>query len=363
MIALLLFFQAMPAWVQAAHSQPVELHAQLMPVIKRQPQHIRAGEMRAVRERALSARHWLPRFPATQVIPAGYSAYIATLRRPVSGLEIVVESLRSDAFLLLPDRRRILDEIHIQPPAQPTCQEPMVEWLKPLFDILAEDAGSLYLGREAKLAALERWGAWAESPFDVLGFVEFARALKLSEPEDRVRAAGLVASVLSRAPAPPCGMSFLLMPVNIRGAVLQTIEAFGQAPMILVAYRQFVARTLAAPICRASPEEGELRRTLAADFNAKLERWPAEKLGGDLHHEDSRIERLLSLELPAALRSAHAAASLTALSRSRLKTEEPGLWTALSLEFLVRLKASFPLPEPPADPALDLLWGLACGRY
>jgi hypothetical protein len=377
-----------------------------------------------LRTRALTARHQLPRFPAAQTIPSGYAAYIAALNRPVSGLEIVVNALRSDPLPFAANRRRTLEEIPIRTAAQPSCEQPLVEWLKPLFDILAAEAPDLYPDRDSRLAALERWAVWVESPFDLLGFVGFARALELSAPEDQARAAGLVASILTRAPAPPCGTSFLLMPVNLRAAVQQSIEAFGHAPMTLASYRAYIARLLGAPYCRATPGEPALRRELAADFNHKLERWPTEgvlpleasevarlqsggkpldgappsfdepaavtkarqallaqpdgetwtafvaawndwspaQLGGDLRHEDSKLSTLLLLELPAALQPRLIEMSVEALSASRLKSEEPGLWAALALDWLLANKRRSPLAAMPADPALALLWSLAYGR-
>lgn len=422
-LALLLFLQ-IPPWIEAARSQPVEIHAQLIPALSRQIIGLPIREMLTLRSRAYTARHWFPRFPAAQTIPAGYSAYLAAFNRPVSTIEIIVAALQADPIPYAANRRQALEEIPVRSPAQPTCAEPIVEWMKPLFDILAAEASRLYPDRESKLAALERWSVWIESPFDLLGFVDFARALRLDAPEDLARAAGLVASILTRAPAPPCGASFLLLPVNFRGAVQQSIDAFGQAPMILTAYKAYVTRLLAAPYCRATPEEPSLRREFAADFNRKLRRWPSEgvtaldpaeiarlqasaklidgappsfeepahvakarkallaqpnletwaaflaawddwspeQLGGDLRHEDSKLSTLLSLDLPTAFQPRLTEKCIEALSTSRLKSEEPGLWAALALDWLDATRRRPPPSAPPADPALSLLWALVHGR-
>ncbi len=345
------------------------------------------------------------------------------MHRPVSGLEILVAALQAGA-LPFAQSRQILEEIKTQSPSQPTCADPILEWLKPLFDLLAAEAPQLYPDRDSKLAALERWAAWIESPFDLLGFVNFARSLQLAEPQDRARAAGLISGILARAARPTLWdvvSAHARQPARRGFAVHRDLRA---GPMILTAYRQFVTRALSAPVCRSTPEEAALRRELASDLNRKLERWPIEgvaplsdldiarlqggstqldgappafdepascakarlallakpsdeswaafvaawndwtpeQLGGDLRYEDSKLSTLLLLDLPDAFQSRLAAKTLEALSSSRLKAEEPGLWTALALDWFTAHKHRASLSSPPADPALSLLWALVHGR-
>ncbi len=270
----------------AARSESVEIEAYIFHQLKetgcRFPPKLLAEENDRLSQRTVTAEVWYPRFPATSTIPDGYSGVVAAMKFRLSGLEILLDTLKTDDPASAIKARRVLAELRKVQPVKPTCQAPYLSSRFSLYRYLVLNGKSLYPGRDEQFDLFSRLGSEIGSPHDLAGFAELTSSFEFRDSAGFDGAVSQIVAALFRVVSPPCGSVLLIrqmgLPVTI-DRLAKGVKARGQSPWALLsAYREFAVRSLGAPICRAAsgttntpdPNEANARLLLADSVNAEI---------------------------------------------------------------------------------------------
>jgi hypothetical protein len=264
--------------LDAARSEPVEVEAYVFRKLLEKGPFLgpkeSAQEEKRVRERAISASSWLPELLASSDVEHGYVGVGLKLASRMSGIEISLESLERDRSLDGKSVRRALQELPRPMASDATCDLPIISSSFPLHRYVAKHGKELYRSPAEQVAFLVDEASRVHNAFDLKGWIDVAESFGLTEVADVNVVGGQLSGLLSRASVGGCASSTLIQMFDFGGGVAASVKRLdirgvSSAP-VYSAYRGFITRTLASPVCKGegpSSQETRARRRLRADYN------------------------------------------------------------------------------------------------
>ena len=264
--------------LDSARSEPVEVEAYVFRKLLEKGPFLgpkeSAHEERRIRERAISASSWLPELLANSNVEHGYfgAGLKSTIR--MSGIEISLESLERDRSLDGKMVRRELEELPRPVGADATCDLPIVSSSFPLYRYAAKHGKELFRNRAEQVAFLVEEASRVHNAFDLKGWMDVAESFGFTEVSDVNVVGGQLSGLLSRTSVGGCASSTLIQMFDFGGGVAAAIKRLDSSGVssapVYSAYRGFITRTLASPVCKGegqSSQETRARRRLRADYN------------------------------------------------------------------------------------------------